>query len=83
MKFETPIGIGEIVERNIYKGDELINSEFLKVVAISFDADRTPFYYCEYPSTGHVRVYKESEINGDPDFNQETGVYLDEDGNVI
>ncbi len=75
MKFKTKFGIGEIVEYNVYKGQELINSELLKVKAITFTADGLAAYLCEYPASGIQKYFDECEIIGDPDFDQETGAY--------
>lgn len=79
MKFETKIGINEIVEYNVYKGEELINSEFLKVKAITFTVDGIASYLCEYPASGIQKYFDECEIIGDPEFDQELGKYPEEE----
>lgn len=73
MKFESKFGLGEIVSRDRYKGDELIASEFYEVVSIIITSYGVS-YGCRHTS-GQVMGFGESELDGDPDFDQEKGAY--------
>lgn len=71
MKFESKLGIGEIVCREVYKGDKLVADELYEVVGIGFDS--TEITITVRHRSGQLMVFKECELEGDPEFNQETG----------
>jgi len=74
VKFESKFGLGEIVNylRRDYNGT-IIHDELLEVVGINFFKDGT-----SYMVRGHHGVtltFMESELEGDENFNKETGCY--------
>ena len=75
MKFESEFGIDEIVISEEYRNGERIASELWKVVYIVFDRDSV-IYQCRHSTTGNVVGFKEYELIGDPDYDQEFGTYL-------
>lgn len=75
MKFESKLGIGEIV---LYKPHQRSDSnlplnELLEVQAVSFVIGGGIDYLCRYPTTGATAWFKEVQLEGDPDFDQENG----------
>lgn len=74
MKFESKFGLGEIVSRTRYKGDEIVADELYEVVAVAFDGDGNTAYSCRAPK-GALIQFSETEIEGDPNFDQEAGCY--------
>jgi hypothetical protein len=76
MKFESKLGIGEIVENSEYKNGELIASELYKIIAITFDGIDKPIIHCRHPTSGMNVAFKENELLGDPDYDQSTGRYV-------
>ena len=76
MNFKCKFGINEIVENNILKNGELISSELYKVTYIIFDGERTVIG-CRHPNSGITVNFKEDELNGDPDYSQEYGRYIE------
>ncbi len=77
MKFESKFGPDEIVVKDIYQGEKLIASHLLKVVHIVVDANGTVAYLCENPDNLSRHYYLESDLEGDPDYDQEAGCYPD------
>lgn len=78
MKFETKIGIGEIVcTYQKWRKDrgECVPDLLMEVVGIYFDHDKKPMYICRDGRTGQLVHCVESELIGDPSFDQETGTY--------
>ena len=73
MKFETKIGLGEIVHYTRVGHPKAQHDELLEVTVISFDKEGA-VYHCRYPS-GITSVFREEDLIGDSDFNQETGEY--------
>lgn len=73
MRFESKFGIGEIVWYVPKNRSEKPNDVFLEVQGIYFGMDDKIEYICRYPSTGVTCNFSESQLDGDPDFNQETG----------
>ena len=78
MKFKSKFGFGEIVENNIYKGEELISSELYEVIYVVFDGGHCSFG-CRHSSSGFIAQFKESELSGDNDYSQYQGKYINEE----
>lgn len=74
MIFETKFGIGEIVIKKVKTGKCVVSESLLKIKSIIFSEGEV-HYLCEFPETGFVQSYKEKELIGDPDFDQELGCY--------
>ena len=76
MNFKSKFGIGEIV---IYEPHQRTDKDFtandalLEVQGVFFGMDGRVEYVCRYPATGLTTSFSESQLIGDPDFNQETG----------
>lgn len=80
MKFESAFGLGEIVlTKQHTRESRIFMDSILKVIAIQFSLDDGIFYACRDAERGGILYYTESELIGDPDFNQETGKYLEEE----
>lgn len=80
MKFESKLGIGEIVFTKRRKGDDrTYKDETFKVVAVIFKTGGTVSYACRHP-VGQVFEITEQELIGDPEFDQEHG-YIDDENN--
>jgi hypothetical protein len=80
MKFESKFGIGEIVAYEPHQRSDneyRINDALLEVQGIYFGMDGKIEYICRYPATGMTAGFSESQLIGDPDFNQETGYEAD------
>lgn len=80
MIFESKFGIGEIVAyepRQRSDKDFQANDVLLEVQGVFFGMDDKVEYICRYPATGVTAGFSESQLIGDPDFNQETGQYTD------
>lgn len=74
MKFESEFGLGEIVAtKPPTSTDRQVVDQLLEVVAISFGKEGGVDVVCRYPQSGILQVFKESELDGDPSFNQEHG----------
>lgn len=76
MKFESKFGIGEVVVYEPHHRtdkDYTPNDALLEVQAICFGMDAKIDYICRYPATGMTTSFSESQLFGDPDFDQETG----------
>lgn len=74
MKFESKYGIGEVIlTKQQIRGDKMHGEILAKIVGIVFDVDKKPIYACRIAQTGYVIHLNESEIIGDPDFDQEKG----------
>lgn len=73
MKFESKYGIGEIVAYEPHRRNDKPNDELLEVQGIYFGMDNQVDYLCRYPRTGVTVSFKESQLIGDPDFDQEKG----------
>ena len=80
MKFESKYGIGEvcIYNPNPKRG---MSDAMVKILGVKFVVDSSPLYICEHSCNGGVFRTEicESMLEGDPDFNQETG-YPDDIG---
>jgi hypothetical protein len=75
MKFESKFGIGEIVcTKQVFSSRGVFQDVLLKVIAVNFSSDGLPAYTVRLQD-GQLTVFQESELIGDPDFNQETGKY--------
>lgn len=74
MYLNTEMGIDEVVEHNIMKGEELVFSQFYKVISIVVDAEGVK-YACRHPEHGGIVVFMEHELKGDPEYNQLAGCY--------
>ncbi len=81
MKFESKFGIGEIViyAPHVRSGANNPPDQVLEIQAVSFAIDGTTSYWCRYPATGVTAVFAEQQLEGDPDFDQETGYPTSED----
>lgn len=71
MKITTKFGIGEIVIHKFGKRD--VDEELLEVIAIHVERDFVR-YVCRYPK-GIVSAFREDQLQGDPDYDQEKGCY--------
>lgn len=82
MKFESMYGIGEIlIWQKMGRDDRQMASEMVEVVSIIFgknsvSGDGEHVYNCRFPD-GRTVVLSETELQGDPDFDQEDGCYHD------
>lgn len=89
MKFESKIGIGEIVVtrqrwREDLKGSEKhVHRDLIgEVIGVTFERNATPTYAVRVisdMSVPTIQHFREHEPVGDPLFNQETGEYPPED----
>jgi hypothetical protein len=83
MKHESKYGLNEICEygEDLYtKSKQKQPDLFLKVIGIIFTVGGTTEYLCEYTDmTGqiHKQYFAESQLEGDPDFNQDAGKYME------
>ena len=71
MNITTKFGIGEIVIHKFGKRD--CDDEMLEVIAIHVEKDFVR-YVCRYPK-GIVGAFRDDELEGDPDYNQDLGCY--------
>ena len=80
MNFKSKFGLGEIVARTIEGGSEGGNrdrckvDDLLEVVQIAVCKEGQVVVFCRHTG-GFVTPYAESDLEGDPEFNQETGTY--------
>lgn len=81
MKFESKIGIGEIViigseiEKRRDKGTDYLG----KVIAVLFDHDGPAYVVDMQVPTGVQRMqFRDAELEGDPTFDQAAGAYPEE-----
>lgn len=72
MKFESKFGLGEIVSYTRERDGKISHDELLEVVGIGFQKDGTTTYAVR-GYRGVLMHFEESELEGDPDFDQETG----------
>ena len=78
MKFESKFGLGEIVcTKQQQKGERFFSDSLFKIIGVTFALDGTKAYLVRLED-GHMTQFMESELIGDPDFNQESG-YPDHD----
>ena len=75
MKFESKCGIGEIiVTRQTIRADGRVNQDIIgEVLSVIFQKGAEPYYIVRVGGTGLTINCAESEIEGDPAFNQEIG----------
>ena len=81
MKFESPFGIGEIVvTRQFIRGDHVREDVIGEVIGVTF-AKGSPLGVgvSVRLGDGSMQVFLPDELIGDPQFNQETGSYPDEE----
>ena len=74
MKFETKLGLGEVAITKAHNKARVYEDAIVEIIGIHFDRDKNVTYIVRY-SNGNVSTFKESELIGDPDFDQETGTY--------
>jgi hypothetical protein len=75
MKFESKFGLGEIVcTHQTIRGDRIYQDALLKVIGLTFTLEGAPTYMARL-SEGHIVTLMESELIGDPDFDQEAWGY--------
>ncbi len=82
MKFQSKFGLGEIVctERKVREDiGKLHLDQILKIIAITFDVAGVTTYVCRNAEHGNTVVYFESELIGDPAYDQEKGAYPETD----
>jgi len=80
MQFVTCFGLGEIVltKQRIRHDGVIHRDESLQIVGIVIsDGAEEPYYLCRH-TNGMSQHYKESELLGDENYNQETCSYPDE-----
>lgn len=77
MKFESKFGIGEIVIYEPHRRGERQTDVLLEVQGVYFGMDGKVEYVCRYPGNGATVGFSESQLVGDPGFNQDTG-YIEE-----
>lgn len=76
MIFKTKFGLGEIVlTAQKERGDRIAQDLIMEVVTIGFDRDGKAFYGCRVAGSGLIVQATESELIGDPAFDQEAGCY--------
>ena len=75
MNIITKFGIGEIVEHNTYQGNKLIGSQLYKIIGITVSEIGVSVYTTRCTVSGNIINFSESELIGDPDFDQETCSY--------
>lgn len=74
MKFESKFGIGEVVISGTPDSPERsIKDNFYKVTAVTFGMDGEIVIHARHPEGGYIVAFSESELIGDPDFDQEKG----------
>ena len=72
MKFESKFGIGEIVTtKHTVTPSKVFRDEMFRVIAITF-GEVEPNYIARLQN-GQPVAFMESELVGDPDFDQENG----------
>lgn len=74
MKIETKFGLGEIVAKEIYQGNDLLGDELMEVIAVQVSKAGAS-YLCRMPKTMQLIQFEEHELIGDPDYCQETASY--------
>ena len=78
MRVETAFGLGEIVlTKQKFRGERLYQDFLLEVIGIGFDRDATPYYVCRLADSGQTIICSESELIGDPAFDQTSGAYIE------
>jgi hypothetical protein len=78
MKFESKFGLGEIVvTHEKTHGGRRYPGFIMEIIAIQFGKDRSIDYICRVAGNGMSICCKESELIGDPDYDQKIGNYLD------
>ena len=79
MKFQSKFGLGEIcVYDPTGRRSEKVNDLLVKVVQVVFEVGGTVGYTVEFKaSNGTIQriLVHESSLEGDPEFNQEVGMY--------
>ena len=75
MEYKSKFGIGEIVIYDPKQRGEKIQDALLEVTGIYFGMDNKIDYFCRYPATGMTVSFSESQLEGDPDYDQENGCY--------
>ena len=74
MKYESKFGIGEIVTTHQKEHDGRIIPDLIgEVVAVTFD--RAAIAVHVRISDGHVQLFREADLIGDPGFDQKRGGY--------
>ena len=74
MKFESKFGLGEIV---IY-APKVGGDSLMEVQGVYFGMDGKKEIICRYLGTGLIASFSESQLKGDPNFDQETGYNLED-----
>ena len=78
MKFESKFGLGEIVvTQQKVRGDRINQDIIGEVIGISFFPKCPVGYTVRIGGTGQAHNFLESELIGDPTFDQETGYPAD------
>ena len=80
MKFESKFGIGEICAVNDKESARKMRDELVKILHVTF-SKAGALYTCEWFAASGIMQraqFEEWELTGDPDFNQETGSYNEE-----
>ncbi len=75
MKFESKFGMSEIVVFETRKNGKRVADELIEVCGILFQKNSDTIYICRWPRTGYMQNYTESDLIGDPDFDQDAGKY--------
>lgn len=74
MKYESKFGIGEIVTTHQKEHDGRIIPDLIgEVIAVTFDSTAIAVHV--RLSGGSVQLFREAELIGDSDFDQERGGY--------
>lgn len=76
MKFECDFGLNEIVSTD---SKSKLKSDIFKIVSITFALDSKPVIAAR-DCNGFIHGFSFSELEGDPDFNQEAGCYPEDPG---
>jgi hypothetical protein len=73
MIFESKFGLGEIVIHRVNLRNDIVNEEMYEVCGITFQKGVEPVVAVRNPKDGMHRIFLESELIGDPDFDQIAG----------
>ena len=81
MKFESRFGLGEIVAYEPHhRSDKAYppSDALLEVQGVYFGLDGKIEYICRYPGTGITTAFTESQLLGDPAFDQASGYEVEQ-----
>jgi hypothetical protein len=75
VKYESQFGIGEIVTtKQLVRGDKIMHDEIGEVTVVQFDK-ATVTVFVRMANGNGIHPFRECDLIGDPDFDQEAGKY--------